>query len=202
MINDMMHNFIRFFFKFSVKLVLVLLLCVFCIVMVEHFSLIQREKARSIQYQAHWKRITNAIVLFYEEKGVFPWQYSQNHSWRVYLLPYLEEETLYQKIKIDEPWNSPYNLQFKNTIPECYQYSFNHQEQNVKTDMTRFARSNASILSREDKLQKIVMVDEGIIYPWFNPTGDSNRNDFPNKNFKRMNFTCSGIEFEIYTMIN
>jgi hypothetical protein len=36
------------------------------------------------------------------------------HSWRVLLLPYIEEEELYKKIRLDEPWNSEYNSQFHN----------------------------------------------------------------------------------------
>jgi hypothetical protein len=31
------------------------------------------------------------------------------HSWRVLLLPYIEQETLYKKIRLNEPWDSPHN---------------------------------------------------------------------------------------------
>ena len=30
-------------------------------------------------------------------------------SWRVALLPYLEQIPLYNKFKLDEPWDSPHN---------------------------------------------------------------------------------------------
>ncbi|MDO4629015.1 MAG: DUF1559 domain-containing protein [Planctomycetia bacterium] len=46
--------------------------------------------------------------------GVFP------HSWRVYLLPYLWEEELYRKIRLEEPWDSPWNRQFHAQIPDVY----------------------------------------------------------------------------------
>jgi len=31
-------------------------------------------------------------------------------SWRVAVLPYIGEKTLYQKFKLDEPWNGPTNI--------------------------------------------------------------------------------------------
>jgi hypothetical protein len=33
------------------------------------------------------------------------------YSWRVLLLPYLEEDTLYRQSHLDEPWDSPHNKQ-------------------------------------------------------------------------------------------
>lgn len=34
------------------------------------------------------------------------------HSWRVLLLPFLEHQALYDRIRLDEPWDSPFNQQF------------------------------------------------------------------------------------------
>lgn len=34
------------------------------------------------------------------------------HSWRVLLLPYLGYETLYARLRLNEPWNSPHNAQY------------------------------------------------------------------------------------------
>lgn len=43
-------------------------------------------------------------------------------SWRVLILPYLEEEALYKKFKLDEPWNSPHNIEvmMKNPMPKVF----------------------------------------------------------------------------------
>jgi hypothetical protein len=43
------------------------------------------------------------------------------HSWRVLLLPYLGEEELFDKIRLDEPWNSPHNRQFHDRAVPVYQ---------------------------------------------------------------------------------
>src|SRR5205807_1197555 len=32
-------------------------------------------------------------------------------SWRVMLLPYLEQDALYRAFRLDEPWDSPHNIQ-------------------------------------------------------------------------------------------
>ena len=31
------------------------------------------------------------------------------HSWRVLLLPYLEQQVFYMRYRFDEPWDSPHN---------------------------------------------------------------------------------------------
>ncbi|GHT45944.1 hypothetical protein FACS189454_06280 [Planctomycetales bacterium] len=42
------------------------------------------------------------------------------HSWRVLILPFIEELALYKKIRLDEPWDSEYNKQFHNAAPKVY----------------------------------------------------------------------------------
>ena len=41
-------------------------------------------------------------------------------SWRVYLLPFLGEDTLYKKFKLDEPWDSPANIKLLPKMPVVY----------------------------------------------------------------------------------
>jgi hypothetical protein len=42
-------------------------------------------------------------------------------SWRVHLLPYLEERELYDQFKLDEPWDSPHNKELIDKMPSIYQ---------------------------------------------------------------------------------
>lgn len=42
-------------------------------------------------------------------------------SWRVLMLPYLEEEQLFQEFKLDEPWDGPHNSKLLSRIPRIYQ---------------------------------------------------------------------------------
>lgn len=41
-------------------------------------------------------------------------------SWRVHMLPYLERSDLYKKFKLDEPWDSPHNIQLVESMPAVY----------------------------------------------------------------------------------
>ena len=42
-------------------------------------------------------------------------------SWRVRLLPYIEEEQLYKQFKLDEPWNSDTNIQLLAKMPKIFE---------------------------------------------------------------------------------
>jgi prepilin-type processing-associated H-X9-DG protein len=42
-------------------------------------------------------------------------------SWRVAILPYVEEAALYQEFHLDEPWDSPHNIQLASRMPKIYQ---------------------------------------------------------------------------------
>jgi hypothetical protein len=41
-------------------------------------------------------------------------------SWRVVLLPYLEEEGLFEQFHLDEPWDSAHNLALLEKMPKIY----------------------------------------------------------------------------------
>src|SRR5262245_7993862 len=41
-------------------------------------------------------------------------------SWRVHILPYLEEDKLYQEFKLDEPWDSDNNIKLVDRMPKVY----------------------------------------------------------------------------------
>jgi Protein of unknown function (DUF1559) len=41
-------------------------------------------------------------------------------SWRVHLLPYVEEDNLYLQFKLDEPWDGPNNIRLLNQMPRVY----------------------------------------------------------------------------------
>jgi len=41
-------------------------------------------------------------------------------SWRVQILPFIEEDALYQKFKLDEPWDSDHNKKLIDKMPKLY----------------------------------------------------------------------------------
>jgi len=42
------------------------------------------------------------------------------HSWRTLILPFLEENELYEQIRLNEPWDSPHNRQFHSQMPYAF----------------------------------------------------------------------------------
>src|SRR5262249_24089587 len=41
-------------------------------------------------------------------------------SWRVAILPYVEQDNLYQQFKLDEPWDSEHNKKLLDKMPPIY----------------------------------------------------------------------------------
>jgi hypothetical protein len=44
------------------------------------------------------------------------------HSWRVLLLPYLDQGELFDRYNLDEPWDSPANRQLAGQMPRVYAF--------------------------------------------------------------------------------
>jgi len=85
-----------------------------------------REAARRMQCCNNMKQIALAFRSYHEERGHFPPVYTVDedgkplHSWRVLILPYIEQQELYDKIRLDEPWDSEYNQQFHEAVPDIF----------------------------------------------------------------------------------
>ncbi|MEZ6135237.1 MAG: DUF1559 domain-containing protein [Pirellulaceae bacterium] len=56
-------------------------------------------------------------------------------SWRVLILPYLDQSALYDQFHLDEPWDSPHNLKLAETIPAPYLTQRNAEGGPQKTQM-------------------------------------------------------------------
>ena len=41
-------------------------------------------------------------------------------SWRVLILPFIEQNDLYKKFRLDEPWDSPHNIALLPEMPKVY----------------------------------------------------------------------------------
>ena len=85
-----------------------------------------REAARRAQCSNNLKQIALAMHNYHDVNGCFPPAYFADedgkpmHSWRVLLLPYLEQQALYNQYNFDEPWDSPANQRIASTIVPVY----------------------------------------------------------------------------------
>jgi hypothetical protein len=49
-------------------------------------------------------------------------------SWRVAILPYIEQDNLYKQFKLDEPWDSGHNLKLSKTVVKVYSLPYGPPE--------------------------------------------------------------------------
>ena len=104
-----------------------------------------RQAAVRMQHANYLKQIGLAIHTFHTIYGQlpvgesprenYPIKYRDGNpllSWRVHLLPFLEHDPLYAKFKLDEPWDSPHNIQLLDEIPDTYK-SLDYQGLGNKT---------------------------------------------------------------------
>lgn len=86
-----------------------------------------REAANRTQSTNNLKQIALAMHNYHDvNKGLPPAAiYSKDGtkpllSWRVAILPYIEQQSLYQQFKLDEPWDSPANKKLLAQMPQTY----------------------------------------------------------------------------------
>jgi hypothetical protein len=74
-----------------------------------------REAARRSQCRGHLAQIQLALWNYHEAHGHFPPAFIAGpdgrpwHSWRVLILPYRDEQAVYDAYRFDEPWDGPHN---------------------------------------------------------------------------------------------
>lgn len=85
-----------------------------------------REAARRMQCSNHLKQIGQALQNYHDDFGTFPPAYIADsagkpiHSWRILILPYLEQKALYERYRFDEPWNGPNNSKLHGETMRVY----------------------------------------------------------------------------------
>src|SRR5262249_30928214 len=47
-------------------------------------------------------------------------------SWRVHILPFIEQDNLYKQFHLDEPWDSPHNKKLIEQMPKTYRSPASH----------------------------------------------------------------------------
>jgi hypothetical protein len=87
-----------------------------------------RSASRRAQSVNHMKMLGLAMHNYHSKFGHFPPAVvigpdgKTPHSWRVELLPFLEQHSLYTQYKMDEPWDSPANRKVLEARPELFGY--------------------------------------------------------------------------------
>ena|GEM_PF-456835 len=147
-----------------------------------------REAARRAQCSNNIKQIMLAIHNYHDTHGTLPPLYTVDangkplHSWRVLILPYLEQTAVYNGIRLDEPWNSPHNQAFHHVRIPAYDCRSNPSggccysaiageglAPNTRAN-SRGEHTFARITDGTSNTIAIVEVREP--FPWMDPTAD------------------------------
>ena len=64
-------------------------------------------------YHSAYRKLPNSAITDADGKALL--------SWRVAILPFIEEQELYQQFHLDEPWDSEHNLPLSKELPAVYE---------------------------------------------------------------------------------
>jgi prepilin-type processing-associated H-X9-DG protein len=140
-----------------------------------------REKCRG-----NLKQIGLALQNYHSAHGCFPPAHIADdqgrpiHSWRVLILPYLEERTLYDEYRFDEPWNGPNNSRLANRPPRVF---------NCPKDVDRNGRANLPMTSY------LAVVGPDTVWPAEHPTTISDITDGTPNTIHVVEVAHSGINW-------
>ncbi len=157
-----------------------------------------RQAARRMQSSNNLKQIALAFHNFESAYGALPAAAGVDDnekpmlSWRVAILPFIEEADLYNKFHLDEPWDSEHNLTLLEEMPKVYR----HPKRATKPGYTIYQAvvSDKSLLrlTEPTSFQDItdgtsntilaVETNEAIAVPWTAPQDFSVDEQNPGKN--------------------
>ncbi len=79
-----------------------------------------REAARRTASINNLRQLTLGLLNFESATKRFPVAGKNGLSWRVHILPYLEEQKLHEQFHLDEPWDSPHNKSLIEEMPAVF----------------------------------------------------------------------------------
>ncbi len=142
-----------------------------------------RGAASKMKTQNNYKQVGLALHNYHNVYGKFP-PVSQKTkdgrpglSWRVAILPFVEEESLFRQFKLDEPWDSPTNKTLAARMPKIYA-PVDEASPGTQTHMRLFIGKgaifqpdkNLTINEITDGTSNTIMVVESTVpVPWTQP---------------------------------
>ncbi len=108
-----------------------------------------KQRAKSI---AQLRRISLAFHHYHDTYGYLPADVVDKDgkpllSWRVVILPFIEQEELFKQFKLDEAWDSAHNKKASETVVKLF--TNGHEPRNTKYPMTFFQRPTGKRTAHE-----------------------------------------------------
>lgn len=91
--------------------------------------------------KGHLKQLAVAIHNYHDTYGQLPPPFVADaegrpmHSWRVLILPFIDQQKLYAEYRFTEPWNSPHNRELESRMPNAYAFSGTGMRGNTTTNV-------------------------------------------------------------------
>ena len=107
---------------------LIFMALMFCVCSGLLFPAVQaaREAARRMSCSNNMKQVAIGMHNYHSDYGSLPPAYTVDangrplHSWRTLLLPYVEQQGLYEQIDRTKPWDDPVNIAFSEVVVPVY----------------------------------------------------------------------------------
>lgn len=132
-----------------------------------------------------------ALQSYHLEYGCLPPAYTSDtdgrpmHCWRVLLLPFLGRHDLYNQYRLDEPWDSPHNIELLDQMPELFSSAGNDPNRGLANYVVIIGRPGESAetmflpergvrLSEvgDELAQTVVVAEVARGVPWTMPLAD------------------------------
>jgi prepilin-type processing-associated H-X9-DG protein len=126
-----------------------------------------REAARRMQCSNNMKQIALALHNYESAFRTLPPAFTADangkplHSWRTLILPFMEQNALYQQIDFSKPWDDPVNLPFSKVVIPTYACPSGHTDSPEKT-CYQVVVDPSSIFPGANKATKFSEVTDGI----------------------------------------
>lgn len=152
-----------------------------------------REAARRMSCSNNMKQIGLALHNYHSAYGTLPPAYTIDandrpmHSWRALILPFIEQDALFQQIDFNKPWDDPANVAISQTVVEVYTCPSIVVDPTLTTyvgvvdpsgimsgpNATKFG----DVVDGLSNTLMLVECDSGLAVPWMQPT-DIDLNQF------------------------
>jgi prepilin-type processing-associated H-X9-DG protein len=110
--------------------------------------------------------IALALIQYHDDYGSYPPPYIADakgkpmHSWRVLLLPYLDQRNLYKQYNFNEPWDGPNNSKLHNLVLKIYCCpSHSAKQPMTETSYVAVVGSKTVWITESDKIHPVRMAD-------------------------------------------
>lgn len=148
-----------------------ILLCGLCLLGLWLVVDTPRDVYRQARCVNNLKQITLGLHNYHDAHGCFPPAYIADtkgkpmHSWRVLILPYMEQEALYDRYDFSEPWDGPNNRKLTGAKPYAYVCPSSDSNSPSGSPMTNYvAVIGQGAMWKKDRAVKVSEIPDGTSY--------------------------------------